>query len=458
MTTSNIRHSILASIAAIGLMALPLQAHAAWDYRSIPLIGELIAMFIPPAKPAVTKPAQPVAVYPINQTMPVWSIPQPTAGYTYVNGQAQRVYNVYTPQGQVQMYSVPSNYPIMQQTNPAAAQQIQTQLGVVQPTQTAAWQYQVSPVAYQQTVPNAPQLSGVNMAGTSVTNANSNTLSSNTPAASSNGAPASLNDNRVIDTNASGTYKWPVPTNSSGTSAYVSSVYGMRDRDNFIAGCSDGTAPKTHCGEKMHNGIDLKVASGTPIQSVTSGKVVYIDPYCNHPDAKLEVNKDPTHVHPHSGCAVSILNAKGEMMSYSHLSDPGNLKVGDAINAGDTVGKSGNSGGSFGAHLDLSMCQISDEKVAAAQKAKTNMTRCNSIGGTSLNPLDKLDAKDPRAAAARAKEKMNTTYLACKKAAGKDFAAIQQCRSTFKSKYNKKPLAPNKPMEPLTGKLNMGRN
>lgn len=480
MTTLNLRRTAAASITALGLLALPMQAHAAFDFRTLPLIGSLINMIMPAPKPVQTN--QPVVAYPVNQgATTVWSVPQPAAGYTYINGQAQRVYNTYTPQTQVQPYSVPYNYPVLQQTNPQAAQQIQSQVGMVQPSQTAQWQYQVSPVAYQQTVPVSPTMGGVNMSNGSGTGSNgynpssggsgySTSMdqpmgrvgsSSGTPNSMSTSVPTSLNDNRVVDTNANGTYKWPVATNSSGTTGYVSSVYGPRDRDNFVAGCSDGTAPASHCGVQKHNGIDLKVPHGTNVESMTSGKVVYVDPYCSNPESKLAFNKNPTSVNPRGGCAVSVLNDKGEMVTYQHLSDPGDLKAGDTINAGDSIGKSGNSGGSFGAHLDVSVCNISEEKVAAAQKAKTNMTRCEAIGGKTINPLDKLDPNDPRAAAARAKEKMNADYLACKKTAGKDFAALQQCKKTFNATYNKKPTAAKKddgkPVEPLTGKLNMGR-
>lgn len=478
MTTQHFRRTALVSLTTFSLLALPLQAHAAFDYRSIPLIGGLLGMMMPAAKPAA-QVAPPVIVYPANRvTTPMWSVPQPAAGYTYVNGQAQRVYNVYTPQTQVQTYSMPANYPSLQQSNPQAAQQMQQQLGVVTPAQTAQWQYQVSPVAYQQTVPNAPQMGGINMASSS-SNASGNTgpsgyggavggssgystpsynSTSNGSAASSTNVPTSLNDNRVVDTNQSGTYKWPVATNSSGTTGYVSSVYGPRDRDNFVKGCSDGTAPASHCGVKMHSGIDLNVPHGTKVESMTSGKVVHVDPYCSNPAAKLAQNKDPTSVTPRGGCTVSVLNSSGEMVTYQHLSDPGELKVGDAINAGDPIGKSGNSGGSFGAHLDIAVCNISEEKVAAAQKAKSNLSRCEANGGKTINPLDKLDPKDPRAASARAKEKINATYLACKKAAGKDFAAVQKCRATFKAKYNAPPAPVKiKPIESMTGKLNMGR-
>ena len=94
-------------------------------------------------------------------------------------------------------------------------------------------------------------------------------------------------------------------TNSEGTTNYVTSVFGPRDRDNFIAGCSDGTAPPAHCGIQQHNGVDIKAAVGTPLQSMTSGKVVAIDPYCSNPDIKLAVNKDPTSVKPREGCSIS---------------------------------------------------------------------------------------------------------------------------------------------------------
>lgn len=458
MTTIPFRRTALASITAFSLLALPMQAHAAFDYRTIPLIGALIGMVMSTPK-AATPPAQPAVVYPVKPgqgTTTVWSVPQPAAGYTYVNSQAQRVYNVYTPQSSVQTYSVPSNYPILQQTNPQAAQQIQTQVGAMQPSQTAQWQYQVSPVAYQQTVPNAPTMGGVNMSGSS-----SSRNVQNTANYGSSTMPSSLNDTRVVDTTTSGGYKWPVATNSSGTTGYVSSVYGPRDRDNFVAGCSDGTAPASHCGIQMHNGIDLSVPHGTRVDSMTSGKVVYVDPYCSNPDAKLAQNKNPTSVTPRGGCAVSVLNSSGEMVTYQHLSDPGDLKVGDAINAGDPIGKSGNSGGSFGAHLDLSMCNISEEKVAAAQKAKSNITRCEAIGGKTINPLDKMDSSDPRMASARARENANKTYLACKKAAGKDSAAVKKCRdarNASKKKAATPAAQPVKPVEAMTGKLNMGRN
>ena len=249
MTTLNLRRTAAASITALGLLALPMQAHAAFDFRTLPLIGTLINMIMPAPKPVQTN--QPVVAYPVNQgAATVWSVPQPTAGYTYINGQAQRVYNTYTPQMQVQPYSVPYNYPVLQQTNPQAAQQIQSQVGMVQPSQTAQWQYQVSPVAYQQTVPVSPTLGGLNTnnsAGSGNVGYSPSTGSSGyTPSVEQSVAntpvPTSLSDNRVVDKNSNGTYKWPVATNSSGTTGYVNSVYGPRDRDNFVAGCSDGTA------------------------------------------------------------------------------------------------------------------------------------------------------------------------------------------------------------------------
>lgn len=460
MTKHLFQRTTLASLVAMTLVALPVQAHA-FDMRDIPVIGTVINMFFPApqerANPGVVM-TPPIA--PPQKTATVWSVPQPNASYTYVNSDGQRVYNVYSPNERVQPYTVPENYPVLQQTNPQAAQQVQVQSGI-EAYNPPPWQYQVSPVAYEQMSPVAPPMSGVNM---TTPNNNRSYEIGNVPNAGTN-VPSSMSDNRVVDTNANGTYKWPVQTNSSGTTGYVTSVYGPRDRDNFVAGCSDGTAPASHCGVQNHNGMDLKVPHGTNVESMTTGKVVFVDPYCSNPDAKWAFNKNPTSVNPRGGCTVSVLNDKNEVVSYQHLSDPGSLKVGDPINAGDSIGKSGNSGGSFGAHLDISVCEISPEKVAAAQKAKKPISRCVANGGKLVNPLDKLDPNDPRAATARAKEAVNKEYLACKNKAGKDFAAVQKCRNTFNAKYNKTPTGKAaakkdsaKPLEPMTGKLNMGRN
>lgn len=482
MNKFSIRQTTLASITMLSLLALPMQAHA-FDARTIPLIGGLINMMFPVAKPAVRPPVQqqvPIQVYnpQTGGTTTVWTIPQPSASYTYVNTQAQRVYNVYNPQTQVRPYSVPSNFPVLQHTNPQLAQQIQNQVGIAQPAQTdqSQWQYQVSPVAYQQTSPVAPQLSGVNMAanntasdtGSRYINSNSSSPRSGADlngtgslsAATSTSTPTSLTDTRVLDTNTTGTYKWPVPTNAKGTTGYVSSTFGDRDRDNFVKGCSDGTAPASHCGIKKHNGIDLAVPHGTNIESMSSGKVVRVDPYCNNPDSKLAFNKDPTKVSARGGCTVSVMNDSGEVITYQHLSDPGGLKAGDSIAAGDSIGKSGNSGGSFGAHLDVSICQSTVDKVNAASAAKKDVSRCEANGGKLVNPLDKMDPKDPRAASARAREKANKDYLDCKKKAGKDFDALQTCKNTFNSKKSAKGKTAKKGdanFVPQTGKLNMGR-
>ena len=161
-----------------------------------------------------------------------------------------------------------------------------------------------------------------------------------------------------------------------------------------------------------------------------------------------------------------VLNDKGELISYSHLSDIGGLKVGQEVNAGDTIGKTGNSGASFGAHLDLSICQVTQAQVDAALKAKKDLDSCSGIGGKKINPLDKLDPEDPRTKDARAKEEINKTYLACKKSAGKDFKAIQKCRDVFKSQFNKAPSKDTtkkettpevQKMGPLEGDLNFKR-
>lgn len=89
-------------------------------------------------------------------------------------------------------------------------------------------------------------------------------------------------------------------------------------------------APRTN----PHRGVDFAVASGTPIKSATSGKVV--------------VSKKSVVL----GNVVVVEDPKGVFWGYCHLHGVG-LAVGTPVKAGVTViGKVGNTGtASRGAHL-----------------------------------------------------------------------------------------------------------
>lgn len=90
-------------------------------------------------------------------------------------------------------------------------------------------------------------------------------------------------------------------------------------------------APRTNA----HRGVDFAIAGGTPIKSVSNGKVV--------------VNKWSAVL----GNVVAIEDPKGIVWGYCHLRDASPLKLGAEVVVGKTiVGKVGNTGSaSRGAHL-----------------------------------------------------------------------------------------------------------
>ena len=93
-------------------------------------------------------------------------------------------------------------------------------------------------------------------------------------------------------------------------------------------------------GSTNHKGIDFRAPIGTPVKSVASGTVIKAGSASGY------------------GIAVyvdhGVINGKHVVSEYGHLSKC-NVKVGDKINAGQVVAKSGNSGHSSGPHLHLTI-------------------------------------------------------------------------------------------------------
>lgn len=85
-----------------------------------------------------------------------------------------------------------------------------------------------------------------------------------------------------------------------------------------------------------HNGIDIALVSGTPVESITDGVVV-------------EVRHDGDRSW---GNSVHIESEKGARVIYGHLSET-EVQVGQVIHMGDEIALSGNSGKSTGSHLHL---------------------------------------------------------------------------------------------------------
>jgi len=102
----------------------------------------------------------------------------------------------------------------------------------------------------------------------------------------------------------------------------ISSRFGMR-RDPF-----------NHKRKCLHNGLDLKVPTGTTVHAMFAGKVV-------------RVSSDKR-----SGNYVTLQHGD-YTISYCHLSRT-LVSEGDYVKAGDVVALSGNTGRSTGSHLHIS--------------------------------------------------------------------------------------------------------
>jgi murein DD-endopeptidase MepM/ murein hydrolase activator NlpD len=432
--------AVLALSSTLLLASAP--AHAL-DMRAWPVIGTLLNMMSPKPQTQQVIVQQPKVTGPTTQ---VWTIPQPRAGVAYTNTQLQPVYNIYTPTTPVQSATIPTTMANQPLTYATVERYTTKPLQISSP----AWQ-PTNSTTYANTVPEAPS----NSAGVGGASSNFEINSGSTSTIANSG--------RALDNTTDGKLRWPVGTNSSGTKNYVSDAYGDRDRDFFDTGCQDGTKDKSKCGIVMHKGIDIATPYGTNLESMNTGTVVGVSSYCKDKNAKLPGGYHGKGV-PGAGCSVSVMSDSGEIITYSHLSDSGDLKVGDSIKAGDSVGKSGNSGGSFGAHLDLSICQVPQEKADAIKESKKNVSyNCANNGGTQVDPITRLDDKDPRTAGAKEKQKITQEHVACKRAAGKDAEKRAKCDATYKSKKakwqaaNKKGRTDSSSMNSHTGDLTMKR-
>lgn len=84
---------------------------------------------------------------------------------------------------------------------------------------------------------------------------------------------------------------------------------------------------------KPHQGIDFAVPIGTPVKSVTDGKVIKVEDTGNN------------------GFGKSVMiSSNNRTVIYAHLSKQ-LAEVGQEIKLGDIIGESGNTGRSTGPHL-----------------------------------------------------------------------------------------------------------
>lgn len=92
----------------------------------------------------------------------------------------------------------------------------------------------------------------------------------------------------------------------------------------------------------MHNGVDLGIPEGVPVQSATSGTVTTVS-------FPTDIDSSGT---KKAGIYVTVQDAEDLKVStrYLHLSQAF-VEVGDQVHAGQIIGLVGNTGGSTGAHL-----------------------------------------------------------------------------------------------------------
>ena len=97
-----------------------------------------------------------------------------------------------------------------------------------------------------------------------------------------------------------------------------------------------------HFGEygmwsRYHTGLDFRASYGTPIRAVKSGVVLYAGNSGNW-----------------AGNHVAIKHADGKTTMYSHMSSM-SARAGQTVQAGDVIGRVGETGRAFGAHLHFEL-------------------------------------------------------------------------------------------------------
>ncbi|MBE6159641.1 MAG: hypothetical protein E7157_01180 [Lactobacillales bacterium] len=152
---------------------------------------------------------------------------------------------------------------------------------------------------------------------------------------------------------------------AAGEKFIITSPFGMRNHP--LGG-----------GQRMHNGIDLGYASGTPIYSIADGTVVaagYGASAGNYVNIGHDIDGDGTY----------------DYTTYNyHMVEPTPLSVGDDVVGGQQVGKVGTTGGSTGPHLHFGISDkngnyIDPEPIIEAIRNKTSVfdsaSVCKSAGG-----------------------------------------------------------------------------
>ena len=93
---------------------------------------------------------------------------------------------------------------------------------------------------------------------------------------------------------------------------------------------------------RSHAGVDIGAATGTPVYSISDGKVVYAEYGWNGGYGNKIV-------------VQHYINGQNYTSLYGHLSGI-NVNVGDIVTKDSVIGYVGNTGNSYGSHLHLNLC------------------------------------------------------------------------------------------------------
>lgn len=93
---------------------------------------------------------------------------------------------------------------------------------------------------------------------------------------------------------------------------------------------------------RSHAGVDIAAATGTPVYSVSDGKVVFAEYGWNGGYGNKIV-------------VQHFINGQNYTTLYGHLSGI-NVNVGDIVTKDSVIGYVGNTGNSYGSHLHLNLC------------------------------------------------------------------------------------------------------
>lgn len=115
------------------------------------------------------------------------------------------------------------------------------------------------------------------------------------------------------------------------------------------------TSPYGRRWGRLHAGVDLAAGMGSPIRAVTDGTVLSAETESGY------------------GQAIRLLHSDGTVTFYAHMSAL-LVNTGDTVNAGQQIGREGNSGRSTGPHLHFEV-QINGAPVdPASWLAKRGIT------------------------------------------------------------------------------------